>query len=295
MTEFDRNSGLGGSEAAAACGLSKWKTPYELYLQKIGELPGHSTETPVQSRGKRFEPLLRQMYMEQTGRTVTVPQGAIQSDKVPFMFVSPDGLTEDGRYLEIKTARNRSEWGEPGTDEVPQDYLLQVQHGLFVTKIATADIYVAFSLDDVELYEVREDKELQDMIIEEEGKFWRCVETRTPPDLTTYQDVILRFRRSSGTPVTATPEIEMLVPLLRNIKGELKKFEDAEEKTKAELMRFMGEHDVLLDVMGNVLTTWKETKATQRFDVKAFQEAYPEIHKEFMKVGDTQRRFLIKG
>ena len=33
-----RKSGVGGSEVAAALGLSKWKTPYQLWLEKTTDI-----------------------------------------------------------------------------------------------------------------------------------------------------------------------------------------------------------------------------------------------------------------
>lgn len=289
-----RRNGLGGSEAAAAIGLSRYRSPFQLYLEKIGEIDDHS-DSPVLRRGTRFEPVLREMYSERTGRKVKQFYESVQSQDVPFMFVTPDGLADEDRYLEIKTARNRHDWGEPGTDEIPQEYLIQVQHGLFVTRLLVADVFVAFSLDDIELYEVHADPELQDMIIEGERAFWNQVETRTPPELTTYEDVVKRYRRSSQKAITATKAMVDIVSVLRNEKAILKASKETEEGLKAEIMKFMGEHDSLLDGEGNTLITWKETKGRRYFDEDKFRESYPELWEAFLKPETTQRRFLLKG
>lgn len=34
-----RRAGIGGSDAAAIAGLSKWKTPMSVYLDKLGQAP----------------------------------------------------------------------------------------------------------------------------------------------------------------------------------------------------------------------------------------------------------------
>jgi len=288
----ERRKGIGGSEASAALGLSRYKSPFQLYLEKTGEIDEYN-DSPVLRRGTRFEPILREMYSEITGRPVVLAP-TFQSDVVPFMFVSPDGLAGD-RYLEIKTARNRHDWGEPGTDEIPQEYLIQVQHGLFVTRLLVADVFVAFSLDDIELYEVHADPELQDMIIEGERAFWNQVETRTPPELTTYEDVVMRYRRSSQKAITATKAMVDIVSVLRNEKAILKASKETEKGLEAEIMKFMGEHDSLLDGEGNTLITWKETKGRRYFDEDKFRESYPELWEAFLKPETTQRRFLLKG
>ncbi|MFA5323146.1 MAG: YqaJ viral recombinase family protein [Smithella sp.] len=287
-----RQRGIGGSEASAALGLSRYKSPFQLYLEKTGEIIDES-DSPVMARGRRFEPVLREMYSELTGRNVELAP-TIQSEIVPFMFVSPDGLAEGNRYLEIKTARNRHEFGEPGTDEIPQEYLLQCQHGLFVTRLLVADVFVAFSLDNIELYEVHADKELQEMIVAGETDFWRHVETKTPPELTTYEDVVTRYNRSSGKAITVTPEIEESIEHLRFIKSHSKPQEEDEKTTKSLIMKFMGEHDTLLDSEGNTILTWRETKPSQAFDDKKFKEAHPNLWEQFLKPPKTQRRFLLK-
>lgn len=289
----ERRKGIGGSEASAALGLSRYKSPFQLYLEKTGEIDEYS-DSPVLRRGTRFEPVLREMYSERTGRKVEQFYESVQSQDVPFMFVTPDGLADEDRYLEIKTARNRHDWGEPGTDEIPQEYLIQVQHGLFVTRLLVADVFVAFSLDDIELYEVHADPELQDMIIDGERAFWNQVETRTPPELTTYEDVVKRYRRSSQKAITATKAMVDIVSVLRNEKAILKASKETEEGLKAEIMKFMGEHDTLIDSEGKPLITWKETRPRQAFNEAAFREAHPELWAQFLKPETTQRRFLVK-
>ncbi len=40
--ELRRNS-IGGSDSAAACGMSPWKSPLELYCDKMGMIPDKET------------------------------------------------------------------------------------------------------------------------------------------------------------------------------------------------------------------------------------------------------------
>ena len=104
----DRRSGLGGTDASAIMGVSKFKTPYQVYLDKLGELP----EQPDNDRmryGRMQEPVIRQWYADTTGRSVTVPVGVVRHDKYSFILGSFDGLTDDGRLLEIKTAQRGDE------------------------------------------------------------------------------------------------------------------------------------------------------------------------------------------
>jgi putative phage-type endonuclease len=271
-----RQSGIGASEASAALGLSKWKTPLQLWEEKTNPVV-ESEETKVQTRGKLFEPVIRQIYSNETGRIVKVVP-TIRSEKYPFMFASPDGYVDSGRYVEIKTARNRQEWGEPGTDEIPLAYMIQVQHGLIVTALPVADIPVAFSMDDIAIYEVPADKELQEMIIEKEAAFWARVKNVTPPDPINYQDVVRMFRQSKPETVSAPLEIQGKIIALKSLKENFDKLKQFEEEYKSTVMKFMQDKDTLVDADGVVIATWK----TQHKKAYAVKES-------------TSRVFRLKG
>ena len=252
----DRQTSIGASDAGPALGLSKWKTPYQLWQEKtVSEII--QFDNPILKRGRMFEPILRQMYSDETGRAVKkVPK--MTSEKYPFMSASPDGYAEDGkRYIEIKTARNKREWGEPGSDEVPLSYMIQVQHGLVVTGLEVADIPVSFSLDDFAIYEVPADKELQEMIIEKEAAFWELVKNRIPPEPSNYVDVYRRFAQSMPKSIQADTDIVGAIQSLKSIKLSQKDLKEREDQLKTMIGKFMAESDTLIDFDGNTLATWR--------------------------------------
>jgi len=113
---MDRTKGIGGSDVAAICGVSPWKTPLQIYLEKIGESAG-SPDNPAMAYGRMVEPVILQWYEQYTGQTVAVP-GPLQHPRYPYLIAHLDGLTPD-RVIEIKTARSSVDWGNPGTDQIP--------------------------------------------------------------------------------------------------------------------------------------------------------------------------------
>src|SRR6185437_1023395 len=61
-----RQSGIGSSEAATACGINPYDTPLSLYLRKIGQ--GEPIEETAAMRwGSRLEPVIADAYSEETG------------------------------------------------------------------------------------------------------------------------------------------------------------------------------------------------------------------------------------
>ena len=273
----ERQTSIGASDAGPALGLSRHKTQYQLWEEKTAS-EIIQFDNPILRRGRMFEPIIRQMYSNETGRAVKkVPK--MTSERYPFMSASPDGYVEDGkRYIEIKTARNKREWGEPGTDEIPLPYMIQVQHGLIVTGLEVADIPVSFSLDDFAIYEVPADKELQEMIIEKEAAFWELVKNRIPPEPSNYVDVYRRFAQSMPKSIQADSDIAGAIQALRSIKLSQKELKEREDQLKTMIGKFMAESDTLIDFDGNTLATWK----TQN-------------KKAYMVKESSSRVFRIKG
>lgn len=290
-----RRTGIGGSDAAAVLGLSKWKTPLSVWLDKTGQ-NGSTPESEPMRWGTLLEPVVRQEYAERSGNEVRQPDTILRHPAHPFMLANVDGVTSSGRLVEIKTARTAEGWGVPGTDEVPEDYLIQVQHYMAVTALPVADIAVLIGGSDFRIYTVPSDAELQGMMIDAEARFWSSVEMNQPPAPVSYADATAMFGRSArkDASVVASPTIMAEVSRLRGIRAEISSLEAQEEATKAAIMVAMGEHDTLTDASGATLATWRMAAAPKRLDAKALAAAHPEIHAAFIREGEPSRRFLIK-
>lgn len=289
-----RRTGIGGSDAAAILGLSKWRTPLDVYLEKRGEAPP-APENDAMRWGHYLEPAVRQAYADETGREVRVPTQMLRHPQHKWMIGNIDGVTDDQRLFEAKTARSPEGWGEPGTDHIPQPYLLQTQHYMAVTGLPVADVAVLIGGADFRIYEVPADRELQDMLIEAEHEFWQRVLRRDPPKPVTVEDVVTLYGRASrAEQVTASAEVEQAVDRLREIKSQRALLDDEESRWKTIVLNALGVRDTLVDPAGRVLCTWKASAPAKRFDAKAFEAANPALYAQFLKAGDPVRRFLIK-
>jgi hypothetical protein len=56
----------------------------------------------------------------------------------------------------------------------------------------------------------------------------------------------------------------------------------------------MGFCSELLTFDGKILATWKNSKASDRFDAKLFQSLMPETYEKFVTKTAGSRRFLLK-
>lgn len=290
----ERRKGIGGSDVAAILGVSPYRTALEVYLDKRGELIDQP-ENDAMRWGSRLEPVVRQEYSDQTGRAVLVPDHILRHDRHDFMLANLDGFTEDGRIFEAKTARSGQGWGDPGTDEVPQGYLFQVQHYMAVTGYPVADVAVLIGGSDFRIYTVEADRDLHNMLVDAEAAFWQRVVDADPPEPVSMADVkALWGRFSREQKIEATPDLLQALEDLRGYKTAIAELEELADSRKLAIMAALGEADTLVDTSGRPLVTWKAGKAPERLNGKALKADYPEIHALYAAPGTPSRTFLIK-
>lgn len=294
VSQTERRLSLGASDAAAAVGLSRWVTRLSLYLQKVGEADGPEENEPMRW-GTLLEPVVRQEYANRTGNTIIVPQKRLQHPNHEWLTATPDGLVVDRRrYYEGKTARTAEGWGEPGSDEIPMEYLLQVQHGMYVTGFPVADVAVLIGGQDFRIYVVEANAELQTALVDQEADFWAHVVSRQPPAPVSREDVKRRWKVSTGASVKATGEAKEAIAVLANVKASIKSAEEWLENATAAVQCYMRDAAELVSDDGDVLATWKNISASPRFDLAQFKADHPDLWKQYLRDPSPQRRFLLK-
>lgn len=120
-----RRSGLGGSDVAAALGVSPWQSEFELWLSKVHAVD--EADDAVKARGKRLEKAVLEWGAEDAGGTLGFADPATGPE--PWMLGTADGLVHlpgqvDG--LEGKTSRDK-QWAQ-----LPLHVELQVRHYMIV-------------------------------------------------------------------------------------------------------------------------------------------------------------------
>lgn len=288
-----RRNSIGASEAAAALGLSPWKTPYQLWREKMG-MDESEPENEAMYWGSVLEGVILQRYMKDHDISAMVTQESFSHPEFSWMTCTLDGSLF-GRVIEAKTARSAEGWGEPGSADVPQPYLIQTQYQMLVTGYPVADVPVLIGGSDYREYTVPEDKELQELILDGTSRFWNdYVLTKIAPDATTLPDVKLKYgHKSVALPMEADARLIAFYEELAANSAAIKELEAKSDAAKLEIMKALGERDTLM-IGGKVALTWKAAKPPLKFDAKAFEAAHPDIYKQFQKLGEPSRRLLLK-
>lgn len=290
----ERRTGIGASECAAVVGLSPWATPLDIYLSKVAtDVPAEGPDSEPMYWGRELEAVILRRYQRDTGRQLDTEQKLVRSPQHPFMIATPDARASD-RLVEVKTAglQAAKEWGEPGTDAVPMQYLLQVTHQMIVTGDQLADIAVLIAGSDYRVYQVRLDPELAGMLIEREREFWASVEARTPPQPTTLAGALARWPKDAGTSVAATADALEAVARLKAVREDIKAREADAEALEVAVKACMADAATLTGPDGKALATWTSQTA-RRFDSSAFKAAHPDLYDQF-RVASASRVFRIK-
>jgi putative phage-type endonuclease len=120
-----RNKGIGGSDASVVCGINKYKSQVELWLDKTVQTE-HSETGEAAYWGNVMESIVRSEFELRTGLKVDIVKYLLQHPKHKFTLANLDGVICHPEYgdciFEAKTASayKATDW----EDDIPQEYQL---------------------------------------------------------------------------------------------------------------------------------------------------------------------------
>jgi predicted phage-related endonuclease len=199
--------------------------------------------------------------------------------------------------LECKTANpfTQSDWGEPGSDQVPLSYLVQCVWYMMLTNIDRTDLAVLFGNADFRIYEINRDLKLEQMVLERAVSFWENhVLTDIPPAATSESDYKTLFGKSIvSKSVEAPAENCELIKKLKSLNEQIDSYEQESSQIKQSIMGQMQDAEVLT-FHGQTLATWKAPKPSLRLDAKRLSEEHPDLVHQYQVHIQNSRRLVIK-
>lgn len=275
-----RRNGIGASDIAAVLGISPWATPLELFLEKTGELPPQE-DTPILRRGRRLEPVIIEFYEEETGHTVTRQQDRVIGVE-PWMMATLDGYDVAANApVEVKSvnAFAAHDFGDHGSDDVPLHYAAQVHWQVMLTGAETGYLAALIGSDDFRIFELRRDRDLEQMLVARAREFWQRVIDRRPPEPTTALDVSLLYPRDRGAILEASQELARQVETLKQMRAAIKGDEARADHLATQIKIAMGDAATLLGADGKPIAIWKSNKDSQKIDWEAAYYGLAEYEK----------------
>lgn len=287
-----RKKGIGGSDVSIICGMNKYKSALELWMEKKGY--SEQTESGESAYwGNIMEPIIRKEFTKRTGMNVDTVNSMLQHPKYKFMLANVDGVI-DGKYIfEAKTASafKQDQWKD---NNIPQEYMLQVQHYMAVTGYNKTYIAVLIGGNKFEYREIERDDELIDMIVKIEKKFWKCIEDDVPPQIDGSEScsklMNILFPTSLEKSIELPNIVEELIKEYYDNKEQEKVFSEKKDKAINKIKSILGENEI--GVINNTTITWKNV-LSERLDSKKLKKEQPEIYNAYIKKINS-RRFTIK-
>ncbi len=269
-----RQQGIGASEVAdivLAGGITT-------YCRKVGEAEPFEGNSLTEF-GHRGERILGEAWMDRHAHEqcrIYTP-GTLRHPKYEWALASPDRVVAKPgvgrpsradwlRLLEMKWVFFSG--GEYSEEDVPEKHRLQVAWQLAVCDMQEATL-VACVNGDYREYNIQRDLELEEMLLDIVGRFWReNVLARVPPPVDgskAYTDYLRgRHPKETGPILPLTPEAADIVARLRAAQAESKKAVKAEELVKQQLLQLLGD---AAGVEG--LCTFKANKDSKKTDWEA--------------------------
>lgn len=297
-----RRTGIGGSDAAAAVGLNPYMSALELWLDKTGRADGLPRPDPDDTTsptywGTLLEPIVAASYTKQTGNRVRRVNAVLRHPSIPFMLANIDREivgVPDVQILECKTA------GEFGArlwrEGVPEYVQIQVQHQLAVTGKTVAHVAVLLCGQALEVHRIDRDDALIGRLVELEARFWRFVETDTPPpaDGSESADRALRhLYPGNGETVDFSDDhrLSAVFADLVAVRAEIETRQQLEAQFKQTLQQAMGDANRAVFQTGAV--SFKRSKDSSGVDLARLLADHPEFETQYAISKPGSRRFLV--
>jgi putative phage-type endonuclease len=127
-----RRKTIGGSDAAAIVGLSKWATPLTVYMDKKGLAPDKPDNIAMRI-GRELEETVARLWCEETGKKCQRRNAILMNPRIPFAHANVDRwVVGENAGLECKTTGEMNITQYKG-GEFPANYYVQCMHYMMVT------------------------------------------------------------------------------------------------------------------------------------------------------------------
>lgn len=292
-----RKCGIGGSDVAVICGLNKYKSPLQLWIEKTGQMEPEEAGEPAYW-GNVMEPIIRNEFSNRTGFKVDIINSILRHPEHKFMLANVDGIVidNDGKksIFEAKTASafKADLWED---DKIPEEYMLQIQHYMAVTRINSTYIAALVGGNKFIYKKIEKDDELVSMIIELEYDFWESIINNEPPapdGSESCSNLLSKLYPSAynKSKIILPDEALKLVKQFNAAKEQEKYFSELKDEASNKLKSMLGENET--GIINDFTVSWKNV-TSNRLDTKAFKEEVPEIYEHYVKPS-VSRRFTIK-
>lgn len=290
MTQ-DRTKSIGGSDAAAVLGLSRWQSPLQVWAEKTGNLQQKDISDKICVKfGNKLENAVAEFFTEETGKKVHRVNETLIHPEHDFITANLDRrIVGEKAILECKTCSpfKAKEWG----DDIPSEYLIQCYHYLAVTGYDRAYIAVLIGNQDFKYKVVERDEQIINDIISKEVAFWNdFVLTGNMPmasanDNDTLYELFPECREASFIDFDEAKqdEVNIILDNLDALKQDRTQIENRIKQLENQIKQELKDNEACKTDRFKV--TWKKQSQT-RINSKKLKEEQPEVYNKYTSTSE---------
>ena len=304
-----RRAGIGGSDAPAILGFSRWSNQLKVFLEKTSpEVLEDSGESEAAYWGNILEDTVGQeaqkrLREEVDGVNVIEYPWLLGHPEHPFLLANVDRLVQHPELglggLECKTANQyfAKDWAD---DQVPEAYQIQCHHYMAVTGLPYW--YIACLVGGQKFvgpFRIDRDDEIIKHIVAEEIAFWEMITAKEPPALdgSNVSSDILKALYPSDDGETVidsegakTETVKSLISSRDTAISQIKEGEYDKAEAENKLKEIVGDAQHFFS--GECQLTWKNV-TRNTLDSKRLKAEEPDVYDKYVK-SSTSRRFGVK-
>lgn len=301
-----RRNYLGSSDTPTIMNLSPFKrTATDIFWSKVEDLPDEGG-TASMSVGNWLEGPMIEWAAEELGVEVTTdPEDLFhvaQSGPGANVFAANhDSLIKgESKSIEAKFANGEmaQAYGDPGTDQVADHVIVQIQHQMYVGDLE--QVYVALAVPsyygvDRRLYMVPRDDELIEQIVTFGCEWWtEHVLAKQPPQGNAVPPlyVLKVLQRSAGAQIRMDDAAAALADDDERLKEQIKTLKADREDVRAKLIHGLGEAEIGLLPDGRKVTF--KAHESRQFDINRLRAEKPEVAAQYTNKKSSRTLYIRK-
>ena len=271
-----RSHYIGGSDAAAVVGLNAYASPYSLWAEKTGRVPGFAGNLATEV-GTYLEEFVAQKFAQETGKKVRKCNQSFLNSLYPFAIANIDReIVGEDAGLEIKTTDSLNMKKFKG-GEYPANYYAQMVHYLAVTGKKRWYLAVLIGNKEFKWFTIERDEAEIAALMTAEADFWELVKKDTPPAVDGTQATTDAIKTIYADSDDSTCDLTAFSANLRQymeLKKQIKELETIAEEAANKIKEFMGASGG--GECEGFKVSWK-SQSRSTFDRKRFESENPDV------------------
>lgn len=270
----ERRYAIGASDVPAILGVSPYQSEWDVWADKTGRLSEWKGNEATRL-GQHFEKSVLDVAQEKLGelrRNIRIVH-----DSLPVAATLDAQCVGSLRPVEAKTTGLAGpvygDWGDEGTDEVPQNYLVQVHAQLLCTQSDLAYLFALIPGRGVVQYEIARSDKLCDQLGTFLSAWWQkhVIEDVEPSRDKATLEVVKRLKRSEGKEVAVSESIERSLDKLEKAKRVIKRATEIKERYESQMLAAMGDAEVATLPGGRSYSYFEQTRSAHYVEESTFR------------------------